>query len=145
MKRIIVIATLALGVLAGGSRRASAQDVMVIVNDAAPVQSLSMEEVGKVFQKQRLRWPNGLTVEPVDLAEGHAVRDRFSRMVFAKTTAQVKAWWQTQLFDGRTVPPVELASEDEVINYVRLHAGAIAYVSPSARLGEGVRRLRVVR
>jgi hypothetical protein len=57
----------------------------------------------------------------------------------------VKAWWQTQLFDGRTVPPVELATEEAVVTYVRLHAGAIAYVSSTARLGDGVRRLRVVR
>ena len=145
MKRSILISFAVAGLALGSVRRGLAQDVTVIVNDAAPVTSLSMDEVTKVFQKVHVRWPNGLTVEPVDLSESNVVRERFSRMVFSKSTAQVKAWWQSQIFDGRTVPPVELSSEDEVVNYVRLHAGAIAYVSSSARLGDGVRRLRVVR
>jgi len=145
MKRMVILSALVLGMVLGVARRGAAQDVTVIVNDAVPVNSLSMDEVGKVFQKARMRWPNGLTLEPVDLAEGAAVRDRFSRMVFSKTTQQVKAWWQTQIFSGSSVPPVELASEQAVIDYVRLHAGAIAYVSSSMNLGEGVRRLRVVR
>ena len=145
MKHGMLVLGTVVSLVMAGARQVLAQDVTVIVNDAAPVTSLSMDELGKVFQKQRLRWPNGLSVEPVDLAETNATRERFSHMVFAKSTAQMKAWWQTQVFDGRTVPPVEMANEDEVVNYVRLHAGAIAYVSPTARLGDGVRRLRVVR
>lgn len=145
MKRCIGLTSLVLGLAFGATRQAGAQDVIVIVNDAVPSTSLSVDEIGRVFQKERARWPNGLTLEPVDLHETATVRERFSRMVFAKSTAQMKAWWQTQIFSGRTVPPVELPTEGQVVEYVRLHAGAIAYVSANVPLGEGVRRLRVVR
>lgn len=73
------------------------------------------------------------------------MRERFSQMVFDKTTAQVKAWWQTQLFSGRSVPPIELTSDARVVEYVQLHAGAIGYVSSYTPLPVGVRRLRVTR
>ncbi len=145
MYRFIIAVLCVAGLLAGFSRPASAQNVTVIVNEAAPATSLAMDEVGLIFQKQRVRWPNGLTLEPVDLTEGNTVREHFSRMVFTKSAAQMKAWWQTQIFSGKAVPPVELSTEAQVIEYVRSHAGAIAYVSPNAALGDGVRRLRVVR
>ena len=144
MKRMLILFTV-LASLVMSARRAMAQDVTVIVNDAVPVTALTVDELGHVFQKDRVRWANGLTLEPVDLAEGTHARDRFSRLVFAKTTAQVKAWWQAQIFSGKTVPPVELPSESQVVEYVKLHAGAIAYVSANTALTDGVRRLRVVR
>jgi ABC-type phosphate transport system substrate-binding protein len=144
MSRMIIIATLVLA-LFGATRRAGAQNVTIIVNDAVPVTSLSMDELARVFQKQRVRWDNGLTLEPVDLSPEAGVREHFTRMVFTRSTAQMKAWWQSQIFSGRAVPPVELSTESQVIEYVRLHAGAIAYVSPSTALVDGVHRLRVVR
>jgi ABC-type phosphate transport system substrate-binding protein len=145
MHRTIVITALLLSIFAGAARRAGAQNVTIIVNDAVPATTLSMDEVARVFQKERVRWPNGLTTEPVDLAPEAGVREHFSRMVFTRSTAQMKAWWQAQIFSGRAVPPVELSNEAQVLEYVKLHAGAIAYVSPSTALVEGVHRLRVVR
>jgi ABC-type phosphate transport system substrate-binding protein len=145
MNRIMLVASIVAALVLGASRRASAQDVIVIVNDAAPATSLTVDELGRVFQKERVRWANGLTLEPVDLADSHSARERFSRMVFGKSTAQVKSWWQTQVFAGRSVPPVELQTEAQVVEYVRLHAGAIAYVSSTTPVVDGVRRLRVAR
>src|SRR4051812_12667288 len=106
MYRIMIVVLLIAGLIAGASRRASAQNVTVIVNEAAPATSLSMDEVAHIFQKERLRWPNGLTLEPVDLSEGNVVREHFTRMVFTKSAAQMKAWWQQQIFSGKAVPPV---------------------------------------
>ena len=144
MNRFIIAASLCLTVALASTAQAQ-QDFIIIVNDAVPATSLSVEELGRVFQKERVRWSNGLTLEPVDLSEVAATRERFSRTVYNKSTAQVKSWWQTQIFSGRAVPPVELPTEAQVVEYVRSHAGAIAYVSPNPFKGEGVRRLRVAR
>jgi len=143
MTRIFRILMVALGVSLGAAATAAAQDYVVIVNDAVPATSLSVEELGRVFQKRSLRWPGGLTAEPVDQAENAAVRERFSQDVFRKSTAQMKAFWQTQIFSGRGVPPVEAASDQAVITYVQSHAGAVGYVSASTPLPSGVRRLRI--
>ena len=143
MNRFILIATTFLAFASASTARA--QDLIVIVNDAVPVTSLTVDELGRVFQKERVRWSNGLTLEPVDLTEQATTRERFSRMVYNKTTAQMKSWWQAQIFAGRAVPPVELPTEAMVVEYVRSHAGAIAYVSANTFMGEGVRRIRLAR
>lgn len=143
MNRFVLAASLIASLAV--TQTARAQDLIVIVNDAVPVTSLTVDELGRVFQKERVRWSNGLTLEPVDLIEQANTRERFSRMVYNKTTAQMKSWWQTQIFAGRAVPPVELPTEAMVVEYVRSHAGAIAYVSANTWTGEGVRRIRLAR
>ena len=84
-----------------------------------------------------------LEVEPVDQTDDSPIRERFSRDVLGKTVAQSKSYWQSQVFSGRAVPPVEMTSDARVLDYVRLHTGAVGYVSAGARLPEGVRRLNV--
>lgn len=144
MTRILRTLALAAALWLGAAATASAQQGwVVIVNDAVPGTSITTEELSRIFQKRAVRWPSGLAVEVVDLAEGSAVRERFSQDVFRKPTSQVKAYWQTQIFSGRSVPPVEASSEAAAISFVQGHAGGIGYVSANAQLPVGVRRLRV--
>jgi ABC-type phosphate transport system substrate-binding protein len=144
MRIMILTLSLVAGLIAT-TRTARAQEFVVVVNEANPNRTISSAELGRVFQKQAARWPNGLAAEPVDLAEGSALRERFSRGVFSRSTAQIKAWWQAQIFSGRAIPPVELASESQVLEYVQTHGGAIGYVSAAATIPAGVRRLPVTR
>jgi hypothetical protein len=55
----------------------------------------------------------------------------------------VRAFWQQQIFSGRDVPPPELASDKEVMEFVKQHAGAVGYMSPTTPLGAGVKSIQV--
>ena len=140
MNRILKTLVLA---LVFGAARLAAQDFAVIVNEAVPLTSVTTEDLSRLFQKRATRWANGLSAEPVDQTEQAGVRERFSQAVFAKSVDQVKTWWQTQIFSGRGVPPVELSGDQAVIGFVQSHAGAVGYVSAAATLPAGVKRLRV--
>jgi len=41
------------------------------------------------------------------------------------------------------VPPPEKASDDEVLDFVRMNSGAVGYVSPDADIGSGVKVLEI--
>jgi hypothetical protein len=43
----------------------------------------------------------------------------------------IAEFWRQQIFSGRNVPPVEKASDSEVLEFVRSNPGAIGYVSSS--------------
>ena len=70
-------------------------------------------------------------------------REEFSQAVIGKSTAEVKAYWQTVIFSGRGVPPMEAPSEQAVVQFVRTTPGAIGYVSATTPLAQGVRAVRV--
>ena len=48
--------------------------------------------------------------------------------------AAVRAYWQQRIFSGRDVPPPELDTDQQVIDYVMRYAGAIGYVSGTTPL-----------
>jgi hypothetical protein len=56
--------------------------------------------------------------------------------------SEVKSYWQQQIFSGRSVPPVEKASDAAVVKFVEATAGAVGYVAPDAPTG-GLRVLKV--
>ena len=101
----------------------------VIVHPTNTESFASRELVSDVFLKKVNRWPNGEAIRPVDLALGSPIREAFSLNVLRRSAAAVRNYWQQRIFTGRGVPPPEVASDADVLRYVREHAGGIGYVS----------------
>jgi ABC-type phosphate transport system substrate-binding protein len=127
-----VVLGLALVLVLPGSPPLAAADnpgFVVIVNEASPLESVSREELARVFLKKTARWANGLSATPVDQVEGSPVREAFSRAVLKKDVATAKAYWQIQIFSGKAVPPVEKKNDREIMDYVAVTSGAVGYVA----------------
>ncbi|MEP6729720.1 MAG: hypothetical protein ABJE10_03735 [bacterium] len=123
-------AALCFGMLAGLPRLAIAQDrVVLIVNAANPVATITRDELSKMFLLRLTRWPNGQHVQPVDGNEMSPVRRHFSDTVLRMDVPSVKSFWQEIVFSGRGTPPPERVSEIEIIGFVKKNPGAIGYVS----------------
>jgi TonB family protein len=112
----------------------------VIVHPDNPVSALSNSQLSEIFLKKAKTWDDSTPIEPVDLSGEPDVRDAFSRDVHGRPMANVRSFWNQEVFSGRGVPPLELASSAAVVEYVAAHRGAIGYVSPQA-VTEGVKVL----
>ena len=144
MKRILKCCSLilAIGVLSS-PLAAGAQEFTVIVNASNPVASMPRDAVAKLFLKKTIAWQSGQAVSPVELPAAAKAREAFARTVLNKSIAQVKSYWQQQIFSGRDVPPPEKQNENDVVAFVRSNPGAIGYVSKGADIGRGVKALAV--
>ncbi len=114
----------------------------VIVNPANPVTEVERSFLLRAFLKKITHWPDGTVLRPVDQNLDSQVRRTFTEDVLGRTVAAVRNAWEQNIFDGRDVPPPELDSDAEVIDYVLRNRGAIGYVSPQAPLN-GARVVRV--
>ena len=65
-----------------------------------------------------------------------AVRDRFTQDVIRKTPAQLKNYWNQQIFSGKGVPPPEADSTAAAVAYVLANPGGIAYLPGDADPGK---------
>lgn len=117
------------------------QDYIVIVNNKNPVETLTREQVGKLFLK-KMDWGNGARVEPVDLQVKSPVRANFTQRVHGKSISAIRSYWQQAVFMGTASVPPEKRYDSEVIAHVRNNPGAIGYVSASANV-KGVKILTV--
>lgn len=101
----------------------------VIIHPDNPVTSVERAFLADAFLKKVTRWPDRRAMYPADLHPSSATRSSFSRTVLKRSVAAIKAYWQQRIFSGRGVPPPELGSEAQVVDYVLRHNGAIGYVS----------------
>ena len=122
---------------------AGAQEFTVIVNAANPVASMPRDSVARLFLKKTIAWASGQAVSPVELPAAAKAREAFAQAVLNKSLAQVKSYWQQQIFSGKDVPPPEKQSENDVVAFVRSNPGAIGYVSKGVNIGRGVKALSV--
>lgn len=103
----------------------------VIVNARSPIESLDRRSLANMFLKKVRRWPEDGAILPVDLGAESPARRHFSEEVLNRSVAGVKSYWQQLIFSGRDLPPPELATDEEVIQYVSKTPGAIGYISNS--------------
>lgn len=138
MKRILILSLLA--ALAAGSVQAAG--FKVIVHSANPTTTLAKKDVSALFLKKKMKWDDGTPVTAVDQTEKSAARESFTTAIHGKPVAAIKSYWQQQIFSGRDVPPVEKATDADVVAFVRNNRDAIGYVSEETPLS-GVKLVNV--
>jgi ABC-type phosphate transport system substrate-binding protein len=104
----------------------------IIVHGEQKVGKLSKEEVSRIFLKKQTRWADGAEIRVVQPRLDSTVRHAFDPSVHHLPPAAVRAYWSQMVFSGRDVPPVEKASDDAIVEFVKQNAGAIGVVSDDA-------------
>ena len=116
-------------------------DYKVIVHPENPVSAIDRAFLREIYLRKATDWAGRGPIRPIDLARRFAVRDRFAHEVLKKTSAQVKVYWNQQIFSGKGVPPPEADSTAAAVAYVLANPGAIAYVPADTDPG----RAKVIR
>lgn len=114
-----------------GSGAQAQEGYRVVVNSANPVSSLSKSQVSKLYF-EKTSWEDGVAVSPVDQLPESSIRSAFSREALGTPVANaIERMRVMRKVSGGDLPPA-VASDREVLAYVRLKPGAIGYVSMAA-------------
>lgn len=129
-------------------RPAAAQSVRykVIVNATNPASVLMASELARIYLGTANVWPDRKTlVQAIDQADGSPLHEAFVREILDKDSTSLSHYWEQAIFSGNALPPRKLASEMEIVDFVRRNPGAIAYVSANTTLAPETKVLRIVR
>jgi ABC-type phosphate transport system substrate-binding protein len=129
--------------LSAAPRRALAQFIVVVHADN-PVAAISRAELADYMLGKVSSWPHGAAVVPVDQPVNSRIRQLFSLTVLRQPAAAVRTYWQQQQFAGRGTTPPQVASDREVLEFIRRSPGSIGYITASAPIQPGTRALVVV-
>jgi hypothetical protein len=122
------------GGAAGASRVAAVPDesVAVIVNQANPIDDLSLNELRTVFLGERSHWPNGRRITLVMMDPGLLERKAVLRDVCHMSETEFSRHFLQGLFTGEVfVSPKTLSTPVGVRKFVFNVPGAIGYVKAS--------------
>jgi TonB family protein len=121
----------------------AAVDVKVIANSSVRADTISAEEIKRVFLEERRSLDDGTHVAPV-LEKDGPVHEAFLRAYLGRTDDDLLTYYRALVFTGRGSMPKELDSDAEVVAYVIRTRGAIGYVSAETST-EGVKTLAIAR
>ena len=130
MKRILL--GLVIAFISAASSTIAAQTYKVIVNTANTTESVSKEDLSKIFLKKKGKWEDGSSIIPIDLGDRNPTREAFSKEVHGKGTGEIKTFWQQASFAGEGNPPLERPGDEDVIKFVQMYPGPVGYVSAYA-------------
>jgi ABC-type phosphate transport system substrate-binding protein len=105
---------------------------VLIVHPDNPIASVDRDFLRDAYLKKATDWSHGETIRPVDLSSRFEVREVFVREVLRKTPAQLRSYWNQQIFSGKGTPPVEADSIAEMLDYVASNPGAVGYLPAGA-------------
>jgi ABC-type phosphate transport system substrate-binding protein len=133
---IVAIALVALVLSIASAADNGSSRFKIIVHPDNRVDSLSRDFLRNAYLKKSTTWSHGGTIRPVDLSSKLPVRDQFTHEVIRKTPAQLKTYWNQQIFSGKGVPPPEVESAAAAIAYVLANPGAVGYLPADADPGK---------
>lgn len=111
-----------------------AQALSIVVHPSNS-DSLSKEQIARIFLGKLKEFPSGETAIPITLSESDSSTQKFVRDVLKKSPAQLKSYWARLVFTGQGEPPEAVTSDQDVISKVAANPGMIGFVSDAAPAG----------
>ncbi|WP_372861254.1 hypothetical protein [Pseudoalteromonas sp.] len=103
---------------------APAQSIVIVINTAEENLVLSKQQVRNIYMGGAL----SRKFKAIQFQPGNPLRVDFNTKVVGLTESRVQAYWAQMKFTGRSYPPVELSSINEVLEYLQRVDNAVGYL-----------------
>ncbi len=120
---------------------APASDVKVIANSSVQADTISADDLKRIYLQEKNSLADGTHAEPVLKKSGDA-HDSFLKEFLDLNDEALQTYYRTLVFTGRGSIPRTFSSDAEIVAYVARTRGAIGYVSAETS-AEGVKTLAV--
>jgi len=107
--------------------QAASQEIDIIVNGSNNIKTLSKNELRQIFLGKIRVWPSGDEIEIATNVEEEGRLKEFTRLIESTVLKFSRDWVRISL-SGDAPPPVEVDSDDEMINFVSRKKGAIGFI-----------------
>ena len=110
-----------------GAPVAADEPTLAVIVHPTRTAPLSIDDVARVFLRQRRFWADGAPIVPLNQGLGTAARAQFTSRVLRMDTEHLQRYWNERYFDG-VLPPAVLSSPAAVRRYVASEPDAIGYL-----------------
>lgn len=111
---------------------AGAQAETAVIVNKANANSLTKQQVAKIFLGKSKKFPDGTQAVPVDQSDASASRGAFNAGVLGKSASQLKSYWSRLIFTGKGTPPKDAGVDADVKGLVSANPNIIGYIDAGA-------------
>lgn len=91
----------------------SLAEVIVVVASPTLKETISIEDLKKIYLLNGSRTTSGTVVMPIDYKEDNPLREEFYQKVFSRSKVHMKSYWAQRIFTGKGFPPEAVDSAKE--------------------------------
>ncbi|MCO6413849.1 MAG: phosphate ABC transporter substrate-binding protein [Thiogranum sp.] len=132
------VATFLALTVAGMLSQASQAELAVVVAPSVNVDSISLDQLERLYLDKSVSGLQGAKLTPVDHKQGSAQRQEFAQKVMGKTERELASYWSRVMFSGKGQPPRQYSSDAEVIEQITADPGKVGYID-GASVTEGTK------
>ena len=102
--------------------------INIISNLTADTTSLSVAQLRRIYSMRQAHWHNGIPIVVYVLASKNPLHQQFCREQLRLFPYQLDRIWHKLTFSGYGVAPIEVDTQQALIEAVKTTKGAIGYV-----------------
>ncbi len=100
----------------------------IAVNKSVPIQDYSVADIRAMFTMKKRTWPNGRTIQVYTLSDSHPLHKKFVKNILQLFPHQLRRIWDRMTYSGTGTTPVEVGSEQEMLDKLAKTPDAIGYL-----------------
>lgn len=108
----------------------STAGLIVVINNAENQQTFTKQQIRHIFMGGAL----SRKFVAVNLPSGHPLRIQFNTKVIGLTESRIQSYWAQMKFTGRSKPPKEVETTEELLAYLIANKSAMAYLPLDTKL-----------
>lgn len=106
-----------------------AQSTEIVVNPTVPSADYSAADIRAIFTMQKRFWPNRRQIKVYTLSDSNPLHKDFVKNSLNMFPHQIRRIWDRITYSGTGTAPVELDSEQEMIDKIANTPDSIGYLS----------------
>mgnify|MGYP000485754019 FL=1 len=110
------------------SHSIASSPVSIVVNSSVDINELSLKDVRAIFTMKKRLWVDGKQVRVFVLPDDDSLHKQFCIKVLGVFPRQLESVWYRLVYSGTGHAPIEVGSEQELLERVANTEGAIGYI-----------------
>ncbi len=113
---------------------AQVNEQYVFLGNSTGELSMSFNSITNVFKAKNTSWKNNSPIIIVLPSGKSPNASGVSKLIYNTSFTAVQKFWLSEVFQGRSKPPVFLDSDEEIIQFIKKNEGAIGIISNNKSL-----------
>jgi hypothetical protein len=126
---IKLISFIRAGIIVSTMGCSSVNAAEIVVNQTVPSKQYTLADIRAVFMMRQRFWPNGEQIKVFTLSDSDLLHKDFVKNNLNMFPHQLRRIWDRMLFSGTGAIPVQLDSEQEMIDKIANTPYAIGYLN----------------
>jgi ABC-type phosphate transport system substrate-binding protein len=101
----------------------------IVVNKTVPASNYSTEDVRAIFTMKKTAWPNRKPIRVYTLPDNNPLHKDFVKNKLRMFAHQIRRIWDRMTYSGTGIAPIELDSEQEMIDKIANTPDSIGYLN----------------